>query len=222
MQPQKKNARLARVAQFVKDRFDQAAIPPPVKNPSFTMAYRWEHTLRVAQYGKRIVEEEGANVELVVAACLLHDIAYADPRDDEQGGVEHGRIGARISRPILRKIGYTEEETENICYAVALHVDGHADFDHPETLESKIVSDADNVDRFGAYRIIQWCLGEIQNYDSLIEILKQRIERLEGYRANNPLETQTGQKLFAQQLDRQISFFNALIDEHALTCLPQL
>lgn len=222
MQPPQKDARLARIAQFVKDRFDQAAIPPPIKNPSFTMAYRWEHTLRVAQYGKRIAEEEGADVELVVSACLLHDIAYADSGDDDQGGIEHGRIGARISRPILQEIGYTAKETENICYAVALHVDGHADFDHPETLESKIVSDADNIDRFGAYRIIQWCLGEIQDYNSLIEILTKRVERLEAYRAKSPLETQTGQKLFAQRLDRQIAFFNALIDEHALTCLPQI
>jgi putative nucleotidyltransferase with HDIG domain len=221
MQPQKKNTRLPRVAQFVKDRFDQAAIPPPIKNPSFTMAYRWEHTLRVAQYGKRIAEEEGADVELVVAACLLHDIAYADPGDEEQGGIEHGRIGARISRSILRKMGYTEKETENICYAIALHVDGRADFDHPETLESEIVSDADNIDRFGAYRVIQWCLGEIQNYDRLIEMLKKRIERLEGYRANSPLETKTGQRLFAHQLDRQIAVFKALIEESALTKLPQ-
>jgi putative nucleotidyltransferase with HDIG domain len=222
MQAQEKDARLARVAQFVKDRFDQAAIPPPVKNPSFTMAYRWEHTLRVAQHGKRIAEAEGANVDLVIAACLLHDIAYADPGNDGQGGIEHGRIGARISRPILQKIGYTEKETENICYAIAVHVDGRADFDHPETLESEIVSDADNIDRFGAYRIIQWCLGEIPDYDSLIEMLKKRIERLEDYRANSPLETETGRRIFAQQLDRQIAFFDALIDEHALTCLPQI
>jgi HD superfamily phosphodiesterase len=40
--------------------------------------YRWKHTLRVAQFGKVIAENEGAEVELVLAACLLHDMAWFD------------------------------------------------------------------------------------------------------------------------------------------------
>ena len=37
--------------------------------------YRWNHTLRVAQFGKVIAESEAADEELVLAACLLHNIA---------------------------------------------------------------------------------------------------------------------------------------------------
>lgn len=37
--------------------------------------YRWENTLRVANNGKQIAEAEGANVELDIAACLLHDVS---------------------------------------------------------------------------------------------------------------------------------------------------
>ncbi len=40
--------------------------------------YRWKHTLRVAQFGKVIAETEGVDEELVVAACLLHDVAWFD------------------------------------------------------------------------------------------------------------------------------------------------
>ena len=40
--------------------------------------YRWKHTLRVAQFGKVIAENEDAEVELVIASCILHDIAWFD------------------------------------------------------------------------------------------------------------------------------------------------
>lgn len=96
---------------------------------------------------------------------------------------------------LLACLGYSPEETENICYSVAVHVDGHADFPHPETLESKIVSDADNIDRFGAYRIIQWCTTDMENYDSLIAKLRQRLQTLEGYRRRRVMETETGHHL---------------------------
>jgi len=70
------------------------------------------------------------------------------------------------------------------------------DEDNPNTLEAKIVSDADNVDRFGPYRILQWCFSDIKNYEKLAVKLSERIPRLEQYREENPLYTSTGQQLF--------------------------
>lgn len=213
------NHRIEKVAEFVQAHLHEAAemFPAREHNP----VYRWQHTQRVAQYGRQIAEAEKANVEVVVAACLLHDVAHfeADPNYKD-----HGRIGAKLARPLLEKWGYSAEEVDNICYCVAVHVDDNAGYEHAHTLEARVTSDADNVDRFGAYRIVLWCLEEerLGDYNRLIEKLTNRIQRLEHYRANNPLETPTGRMLFAQLLDRQIQFFSTLITESQLTKPPDL
>jgi putative nucleotidyltransferase with HDIG domain len=178
--------------------------------------YRWKHTLRVAQFGKVIAENEIADVELVVAACLLHDIAWFDTNADSSR--EHGRIGAEKAKPILKNIGYTHGQVDTICYAISTHVDE----DNPVTLEAKILSDADNVDRFGPYRILQWCFADIEDYDKLAIKLAERIHRLEQYRKNNPLFTNTGQQLFAEQLNLQIRFFSEFVGEKELSVMPRI
>jgi len=178
--------------------------------------YRWKHTLRVAQFGKLIAENEAADVELIVTACLLHDVAWFDTNADNSR--EHGRIGAEKSRPVLESLGYNQDQILNICHSVAVHVD----VDNPDTLEAKIVSDADNVDRFGPYRILQWCFSDIDDYEKLAAKLTERIHRLEHYREENPLFTPTGQHLFAEQLNLQIRFFSEFVGEKALSVMPRI
>ena len=208
------NERLERIAGFVQDRLREVA--GQRQDPILDPEYRWQHTLRVSHYGKTIAEAEGARVEWVVAACLLHDVAHFDEGDWK----DHGRLGAGISRPFLVELGYSPEETENICYSVAVHVDGRAGFEHPETLEAEAVSDADNVDRFGAYRVIQWCTADVEGYGALIARLRKRLQTLQDYRQRRVMETETGHNLFNRQLDLQIAFFEALIEESELTSLP--
>jgi uncharacterized protein len=207
--------RYGKIAEFVQTRLEKMA----VENPSewHDPVYRWEHTQRVAYYGGQIARAEGADVEVVETACLLHDVAHFDPLEDYK---DHGREGAWLSRPLLEGLGYTSEQVESICYAIAVHVDGKADFDHEHTVEADIVSDADNIDRFGAFRILQWCAPLLDDHCSLVENLKQRVEHLGGYLEKNPLETPTGQRLFAEQLKRQIAFFNDLIEEYSLNKMP--
>jgi uncharacterized protein len=178
--------------------------------------YRWLHTLRVAQFGKIIAENENADVELVVAACLLHDVAWFDATAENSR--EHGRMGAVTARPCLEEMGYSADKIDRICYAIASHVDE----DNPTSLEAQILSDADNVDRFGPYRILQWCYADITDYEKLAAKLSERIQRLEGYREQNPLFTLTGQQLFAEQLNLQIRFFSEFVGEKSLSVMPQL
>jgi len=207
--------RYERMAQFVQDRLGKMAQEHP--SEWHDPVYRWEHTLRVAHYGEQIAKAEGADVEVVVAGCLLHDVAHFDPLEDHK---DHGREGARLSRPLLAKLGYTDEQVEAICYAIAVHVDDKADFEHAHTLEADIVSDADNIDRFGAFRILQWCVPEMDDFGALAENLRKRVSHLEGYLAQSPLATPTGQALFARQLGRQIAFFKDLVAEYDLSGMP--
>jgi len=213
------NTRLQKIADFVRARQKEMYLKREDRAEFdrllVSLDYRWRHTLRVSQWGKHIAEAEGADVELVVAACLLHDVASFDVMPDDN---DHGRVGAEIARPLLNEIGYTPEQVENICISVA----EHADVENPSTLEARVVTDADNVDRFGALRVLYWCLPDISDYDKLTEKLRKRIERLESYRAKSPLCTATGRKLFAEQLDFQIAFFRKFVEEHDASVWPEL
>jgi uncharacterized protein len=216
------NDRLSKIAVFVQDYLKGSYRRRPKADKANLerylsgIEYRWLHTLRVAQFGKVIAETEEADVEMVVAACLLHDVAWFDT--NAENSREHGRIGAEKSRALLESLGYTAEQIENICYSVAAHVDE----EHPTTLEAKVVSDADNVDRFGPYRILQWCFSDISEYEKLVTKLGERIKRLEHYRERNPLFTITGQQLFAEQLNLQIRFFSEFVGEKELSVMPLL
>ena len=210
------NQRVEKIAGFVQAHLNEMSVKNPSKqhNP----IYRWEHTQRVANYGRLIAEAEGADVEVVTAACLLHDIAHFECEDNYKA---HGRVGAKIARPFLETMDYAKEQIDNICYSIAVHVDGEADFEHPATLEASCVTDADNIDRFSAYRILQWCVPEMNQFPKLNEKLTLRVEILKEYRARAMiLETVTGDRLFKQQLDRQIDFFEALIKDYRITTLP--
>jgi HD superfamily phosphodiesterase len=55
----------------------------------------------VAHYGQQIAQAERADIDVVVAACLLHDVAHFDPLEDYK---DHGRAGARLSRHLLEEL----------------------------------------------------------------------------------------------------------------------
>ena len=213
------NPRIEKIAQFVRARLDnlyrERTDREELDRYLSHADYRWQHTLRVAQYGKLIAEAEGADVELVVAACLLHDVAWFDPMDNDR---DHGRVGSDLARPFLKEIGYSNEQVETICHSIAVHVD----VENPDGLEAKAVTDADNIDRFGPYRILQWCFSDIDDYARLTDKLRERIQRLEGYHRDNPLTTPTGRKLFAEQLDMQLAFFKAFVGEHEVSIMPRI
>lgn len=94
------------------------------------------------------------------------------------------------------------------------------DVAHFDPLEADILSDADNIDHFGAFRILQWCAPLMDDFEALVENLRERVTHLEGYLAQSPLATPAGQQLFARQLQRQVAFFNALIGEYDLSKMP--
>jgi putative nucleotidyltransferase with HDIG domain len=218
----KSNTRLQKIADFTNSYLHESYQKRSKKDKANLdrylsgVDYRWQHTLRVAQFGKVIAENEAAHVELVVAACLLHDIAWFDT--DAENSREHGRIGAEKSRHFLETLGYRAKDIENICYSIASHVDEN----DLNTQEAKVLSDADNVDRFGPYRILQWCFSDIADYEKLAAKLNERIHRLEQYREENPLYTLTGQQLFAEQLNLQIRFFCEFVGEKKLSVMPQI
>lgn len=211
--------RLIKVATYVKECLEQDAAQFKVERR--WLEYRWLHTLRVTNIGYQLATSEGADVELVMAGCLLHDIATLRPENPEDI-YDHGRVGAQLIRPHLPALGYSAAETDNICYSVAAHADGKAGYEYADTLESKVVSDADNIDRFDAYRLLEFCTPHMDDFEKLVSAVRERLARLENYRGRRVMETESGHVRFNQKLDMQIHFYKALIEQHRLSSLAYL
>ena len=105
----------------------------------------FDHVMRVYRLAERIGQEEGADMDALRTACLLHDIARAD---QDAGRIKnHAAEGASRVRDVLA--GQPPEFVEAVSQAIATHSfrDGNA---VPESLEAKILFDADKLDAIGA------------------------------------------------------------------------
>lgn len=201
---------------FLINHIFEANMPEDEKN------YRVEHSIRVANIGKYLAEREDANIKIVVIASLLHDVGKFDTVDN----MEHGRASAGVAREFLNSTSLSQKEIDDICYAIAVHVDGKCGYDYVETLESKIVSDSDNIERFGAFRIYQTMLWGKESTEGPIEermaaVLK-RIDHRIKLRDEYDLETKRANEIWKDNLNYQIDYFLKYMKELEMTNITQL
>jgi uncharacterized protein len=109
-------------------------------------AHDFEHVLRVLRLAERIGAAEGADMEVLRAAALLHDVARAA---EHAGGPCHAQAGAERAREILR--GHDAARVEAVARAIASH--RFRSGEPPESLEARILFDADKLDAMGAIGI---------------------------------------------------------------------
>jgi uncharacterized protein len=124
------------------------------------MSHAWDHTLRVHRLCEVIGPKEGADMCVLLAAAYLHDIGRAG-QDASNGAVCHAREGARIARPFIWGLPISRDCKENIVHCIKAHrFRGHLE---PNTIEAKILFDADKLDAIGAIGIARAYLfaGEI-------------------------------------------------------------
>lgn len=116
--------------------------------------YRLQHSYRVANAAREIARREKLDVEGLTIGGLLHDLGYSilGPEDN---WIEHGRVSARLARPFLEQLNLTTGQVDEICYGIAIHVDGKADFYGEETPFALSIGEADDIDRFDAFRIYE-------------------------------------------------------------------
>jgi uncharacterized protein len=105
------------------------------------------HILRVLAMAERIARAEGADLEVVRAAVLLHDIARTD---EDHGGanLDHADLSAAKARALLLGKGSSEEFAARVAEAIRTH--RFRGTKSPETLEAQVLFDADKLDSIGA------------------------------------------------------------------------
>ena len=174
--------------------------------------YRLEHSYRVANIAKAIAEAEGFDVTNAVIAGLLHDIAYCEEMVTREDRMNHGRRSAAIARPFLESLGLCADVVNEICYGIAIHVDDEADFEWERTPFCETVGDADNIDRFDAYRIyetLEYLSFSKMNLSDKREKVGSTIEKLNRFKVMK-LGTVTAKNFWIQRLDYYIGFYEKL------------
>ena len=106
-------------------------------------AHDFDHVLRVLALAERIGRAEGADLEIVQAAALLHDVARAE---EKGSGAWHAQAGAQRAREILQ--GHPPKKVEAVAQAIATH--RFREKSIPQTLEAQVLYDADKLDAIGA------------------------------------------------------------------------
>jgi uncharacterized protein len=103
----------------------------------------FDHVLRVLALAERIGQAEGADIEVVRAAALLHDVGRMQA---EEIGRDHAAFAADRARKILA--GQPAERIEAVTHAIAAH--RFRTGPRPATLEAQVLFDADKLDAIGA------------------------------------------------------------------------
>jgi len=207
---------ISKTEQFLHEHFESKK---GIERDRISADYRVEHSYRVANIGRRIAEKEGLDETAMVIACLLHDVAYCRELNTPEEQRGHGRLSAQIARPFLQTLELTEEQVNDICYGIAIHVDDEADFKWHRSTFAETVSDADNIDRFDAYRIYEGlyyaAFHEMTwaEKKGRVDSMLQQLEKLKDF----PMATATARELWQQRLAYYRSFYERLRDQLAIS-----
>lgn len=192
-------------------------------------AHDLAHFQRVTKYALEIGRVEKADLEVLEAAGMLHDIARGL---ETTGKIEdHLPEGAKISGEILFQINFSKDKIDAVAYCVSVH-QRRAGIE-PKTLESKIIQDADLVDTYGliyAARSILWGVQSekykrplfidehIEDFDksrdknrSTIHYLYYRL--IDSFYSPDTLHTETARKMAKQKMSLLKDFVDNFIKE---------
>lgn len=112
-------------------------------------AHNLDHVFRVYNLCLLLAKyEKDVDLEVLIPAALLHDIARVEESQDKTGEIDHAVLGSSVAENILRKLEYEEEQIKDIKNCIITH--RFRTGNEPKTIEAKILFDADKLDVIGA------------------------------------------------------------------------
>ena len=120
-----------------------------VKDKLTCSAHNLDHVFRVYNLCLLLAKyEKDVDLEILIPAALLHDIARVEESKDKTGEIDHAVLGSVIAEDILRNLKYEEDKIEKIKHCIIAHRfrNGNA----PNSIEAKILFDSDKLDVIGA------------------------------------------------------------------------
>lgn len=172
------------------------------------LAHGFDHTQRVFNLCLKIGKFEGANLNVLLPAALLHDIG----RDlEEHLGANHAETAEYLAKDFLKQINYPKQYIEGIFEAIKSHRTSSET--PPPTLEAKILSDADKLDSLGAIGIARvFTFGGSRGRDVIgtVAYFKSRVTKV-----IQQLFTETAQKIADERIIWVNSFLKRMNEENA-------
>lgn len=168
------------------------------------------HTERVVKLVKILHKKEGGDILILSVAALLHDIARAQQERGECS--DHAIRGGEIARTILVKYNLSNNVIDQIVYCIQ----HHRSKTPGETLESKILKDADKLDALGAISICRIIASSLQSKQYCRPIFDQSVPLkghekvsaihyltllIEKYEEDNYLQTKAAKNIAKARID---------------------
>lgn len=131
----------------MEDRYEE--IRQIVEKELYSSAHDLDHVMRVYALCLRLSEDSpGVDLHVLKTAALLHDIARAKEDRDKSREIDHATLGAEMAGKILLELDYSLDEIKRVQRCIIAH--RFRSGTRPQTIEAKILFDADKLDVLGA------------------------------------------------------------------------
>lgn len=108
------------------------------------------HTDRVWANAQIIAADDPAcDMTVLLAACYFHDLVTLPKNSPDRA--QASALSAEAAKPVLTELGLTDAQIANACHAIKAH--SFSANISPETVEAKILQDADRIEALGAIGI---------------------------------------------------------------------
>jgi len=119
--------------------------------PEYDSVHGFDHIERVYGMCEIIGPKEGANLEILRAAALLHDARGSHPANEVR--TSHHIESAEFAEQILKKEGWKPSKIQAVQHCIISH--RFREQGTPETIEAKVLFDADKLDVIGAIGVVR-------------------------------------------------------------------
>ncbi len=148
--------------------------------PKHDWAHGRSHIQRVVRMAMKIGKQEGANLEIIELAAILHDIFENREAQASIEGFRHEIEGSKEARKILTKLGIADGTVDAVCHCIESHRKRSGRI-KPETIEAKCLFDADKLDCIGAIGIIR---SAFISFDRKQEFYREE-DNIDAYKRRN-------------------------------------
>ncbi len=166
-----------------------------------------EHSEFVRDIALKMGENLGADIDILRASALLHDIGITVEESEP-----HALKSAKIAKEILGKTDFPKEKMEDVLYAISVHSDLT---EKPiDTLEARILWDADKIAHLGAIGLVRFLMRIAMKGGNTKKVLKFFQENLKtAHLLKAKMKTELGKKIAEQRYEFAEDFVEELEKE---------
>ncbi|MFW9970520.1 MAG: HD domain-containing protein [Candidatus Odinarchaeota archaeon] len=151
------------------------------KNSEKDDIHGFPHVERVYNLCLKLGKKLNAQLIVLQIAALLHDIGRTYQKDNINNKQNHAELSAKIASNFLQSsdFKFSQQLIINIIHCIKSH--SFSNKLTPQSLEAKILSDADKLDALGAiglYRTIGFTIQNHGGIDQIIQHLENKIMKL--------------------------------------------